>query len=154
MKPGEQLSIDDHAIGDLPDEITVVLAVGAYLQTGSPASHTLIVPAGATICFPKRHKVLLRREINLRPSSRIIWPCDSEHSDPEVMQMQTRANDRGLSLWITEGDEGHITSGRRAVVQAGAFGERVKAPYQRRSITGDVRIAAEIEVAAILARFE
>jgi hypothetical protein len=100
------LSIDDHVIGDLPeDDITVVLAVGAYLQTGSPASHTMIVPAGATICFPKKHKVLLCREMKLPPSSRIVWPCDSEQPDPEVMQVHTQTNDRSLLLWITEGDE-------------------------------------------------
>jgi hypothetical protein len=109
--PRGKLSIDDHAIGDLPDEIAVVLAVGAYLQIGSAASHTLIVPAGATICFPKKHEITLCRETKLPPNSTIVWPRDGEHSDPEVMQVHTRANDRGLSLWITEGDEVTLPQG-------------------------------------------
>src|ERR1700730_1146154 len=98
LEPGGDLFIEEGAIGRLPDEITVVLA-GSYLQTRAVARHTLIVPAGATVCFPKKHNMELCREMNLPPGSKIVWPRDSKHSDPELVQIRTRANDGTLSLW-------------------------------------------------------
>jgi hypothetical protein len=110
LSPGEPLS-DGHARGKLMDGITVVLAVDAYLETGSPASHMLIVPAGATVCFPKKQTVTLGPKMNLPKGSKISWPRDSNHSIPELVQISTRANDGAFSLWITEGADVTLTQG-------------------------------------------
>jgi hypothetical protein len=103
LRPGEDLDIEEGAIGRLPDEITLVLAGASYLRTSTSASHTLIVPAGAAVCFPKDKEVELCREMKLPPGSKVVWPHDSEHSVPELMQIRTLAKEEGLSLWIREG---------------------------------------------------
>jgi hypothetical protein len=121
LNPGEKLSIDGHAIGRLPDEISVLLAVEAYLQTGSSASHTLIVPADAKVCFPKKQEVSLCREMKLPPGSRIVWPRDSEHSDPELVQIRTRANEGALSLWIVEGTTVTLPQGGDLLFKEGHY---------------------------------
>jgi hypothetical protein len=111
LSPGEPLSGDGHARGKLTDGITVLLAVDAFLETGSPPSHMLIVPAGAIVCFPKKHAVTLAPRVNLPKGSKITWPRDSNHPVPELMQVLTRANDGAFSLWITEGAYVTLTHG-------------------------------------------
>jgi hypothetical protein len=109
LTPGGPLSVDGHARGRLTDGITLLLAIDAFLETGSPPSHMLIVPAGAIVCFPKKHAVRLAPRVNLPKGSKISWPRDSNHPVPELMPVLTRANDGAFSLWIREGADVTLT---------------------------------------------